>query len=60
MGAATAVMLFVSVMLHELGHSVVAKQYGIAVPRITLFVFGGVSGDSNGAVQPCVWSFGLR
>lgn len=43
MGALTAVMLFVSVLLHEIGHSVVAKQYGIAVPRITLFVFGGVS-----------------
>jgi Zn-dependent protease/CBS domain-containing protein len=43
MGAFTAVMLFISVLLHELGHSVVAKQYGILVPRITLFVFGGVS-----------------
>jgi len=43
MGAFTAVMLFVSVLLHELGHSIVAKRYGISVPRITLFVFGGVS-----------------
>jgi Zn-dependent protease/predicted transcriptional regulator len=43
MGAFTAIMLFVSVLLHELGHSIVAKRYGIAVPRITLFVFGGVS-----------------
>ena len=50
MGAGTAVMLFVSVLLHELGHSVVARQYGIAVPRITLFVFGGVS---ELATDPC-------
>jgi len=43
MGAFTAILLFVSVLLHELGHSIVAKRYGISVPRITLFVFGGVS-----------------
>jgi Zn-dependent protease len=43
MGAVTAIMLFVSVLLHELGHSVVATRFGIPVPRITLFIFGGVS-----------------
>ena len=43
MGALTAIMLFVSVLLHELGHSAVARSYGIPVPRITLFLFGGVS-----------------
>ena len=43
MGVVTAVMLFVSVLIHELGHSVLAQHYGLAVPRITLFIFGGVS-----------------
>ena len=42
-GVMTAVLLFVCVLLHEFGHSVVAKGFGIPVPRITLFIFGGVS-----------------
>ena len=43
LGAATAVLFFICILLHELGHSLVSQRCGIPVPRITLMLIGGVA-----------------
>lgn len=43
MGIAGAVGVFVSIILHELGHSIIARGFGMQMRGITLFVFGGVA-----------------
>lgn len=43
MGVLGALGLFLSIVLHELSHSLVARQYGINMQGITLFIFGGVA-----------------
>ena len=43
LGLATSLMIFVSVLIHELAHSLVAIRQGEHVKNITLFILGGVS-----------------
>jgi Zn-dependent protease/predicted transcriptional regulator len=52
MGVAAALMLFASVVLHELSHSYVAKMHGVPIRRITLFLFGGVSQMEHESEEP--------
>jgi len=43
MGIAGAVGLFFSIIFHEFSHSLVARQFGLPMKGITLFIFGGVA-----------------
>jgi len=42
-GVAVALVFFLSLLLHELAHSLVARRLGIGISGITLLIFGGVS-----------------
>jgi Zn-dependent protease/predicted transcriptional regulator len=52
MGGIAAILMFLSVLLHELGHSYVALSYRIPIERITLFIFGGVAHIRKEAPTP--------
>jgi Zn-dependent protease len=43
LGVIVAILLFICVLLHELGHSYVTQRFGFKINSITLFIFGGVS-----------------
>ena len=52
LGIVAATLLFVSVLIHELAHSLVARARGLDARSITLFLFGGVSNLGGESKQP--------
>ncbi|XFA72565.1 site-2 protease family protein [Thermosynechococcaceae cyanobacterium Okahandja] len=52
MGLVISLLLFGSVLLHELGHSLAARAQGITVRSITLFLFGGMAAIERESATP--------
>ena len=52
LGLVSGLLLFASVLLHELGHSFVAQRQGIRVNSITLLLFGGLASLEEEAKTP--------
>lgn len=48
----TALALFASLIVHELGHALIARREGIEVTGIELLLFGGVTAMSRDAATP--------
>ncbi|MGO9957110.1 MAG: M50 family metallopeptidase [Solirubrobacteraceae bacterium] len=48
----SVLLLFASLIVHELGHALVARRLGIEVKRIDLFLFGGLTQMSRDAASP--------
>src|SRR5947209_5486819 len=48
----TVLVLFGSLIVHELGHALMARRHGIAVRRIDLFLYGGLTQMSRDAASP--------
>jgi Zn-dependent protease/predicted transcriptional regulator len=47
-----ALGVFLSIILHECGHALVARRYGIPIKEITLFIFGGVANMEDEPEKP--------
>ena len=43
LGLASALLLFASILVHELGHAVVARRHGVEIEEIDLWLLGGVA-----------------
>lgn len=54
MGVVAALLLFGCVLVHELGHSLIARRHGIPVACVTLFLFGGVAQIVRNPQRPSV------
>jgi Zn-dependent protease len=52
LGFASALLLFGSILLHELGHAVVARRYGVEIEGIQLWLLGGVARMKDTAHRP--------
>jgi Zn-dependent protease len=48
----TVLVLFASLIIHELGHALVARRQGIEIRRIDLFLFGGLTQMGRDAATP--------
>ena len=51
-GVITSLLFFVSVLAHELAHSLVGRAHGIPIKSITLFIFGGIAEMTKEAAHP--------
>jgi Zn-dependent protease/CBS domain-containing protein len=57
LGLLSALLLFASILLHELGHSIVARRHGVEIEEIDLWLLGGVARMKG---YPKTWSDELR
>lgn len=53
-GIVTTILLFASLVAHEVSHTIVAQRNGVKVRKITLWLFGGISELEGEAVSPGV------